>query len=268
MSAQPSLKDLLSVATDAGYIAGRRTLAYFNAEVAVEHKADDTPVTRADKEAELVIRERVTRFFPDHTVLGEEHGEQKGNPDYKWIIDPIDGTKSFIHGVPLYGVLIGVEVKGRPSVGVIYTPGTDEMVAAADGLGCTWNGRTARVSSVSRIEDATILAGSITRAVARSDAYMNLASKAKLNRGWGDAYGYVLVATGRAEIMLDPVINPWDCAPFPPIFREAGGKFSTWSGEDTIWGPDGVATNGALSEHVLKVLRAEKRNAKANMKID
>jgi histidinol-phosphatase len=265
---QHSLRDLLSVATDAAYIAGRRTLAYFNAEVAVEHKSDDTPVTRADREAELVIRERVARFFPDHAVLGEEHGEQKGNPDYKWIIDPIDGTKSFIHGVPLYGVLIGVEVRGRLSVGVIYAPGTDELVAAADGLGCTWNGRAARVSSVSRIEDATVLAGSVTRAIARSDAYVNLASRAKLNRGWGDAYGYLLVATGRAEVMLDPVINPWDCAPFPPIFREAGGRFTSWSGEDTIWGPDGVATNGALSEHVLKVLRAEKRNAKANMKID
>lgn len=263
-----SLKDILSVATDAAYLAGRRTLAYFNAEVAVEHKPDDTPVTRADKEAELVIRERIAEFFPDHGIVGEEHGETKGNPDYKWIIDPIDGTKSFIHGVPMYGVLIGVEIRGRSSVGVIYAPGTDEMVAAADGLGCSWNGRTARVSSVSRMEDATVLAGSITRAIARSDAYLKLAKSAKLNRGWGDAYGYLLVATGRAEVMLDPVINPWDCAPFPPIFREAGGRFSTWSGEDTIWGPDGCATNGALNAHVLGVLRAEKRNQNADMKTD
>jgi myo-inositol-1(or 4)-monophosphatase len=268
LSQNPTLRELLAVATDAAYVAGRRTLAYFNAEVAVEHKADDTPVTRADKEAELVIRERVGKFFPDHAVLGEEHGETKGNPDYKWIIDPIDGTKSFIHGVPLYGVLIGVEVRGRASVGVIYAPGTDEMVAAADGLGCTWNGRIARVSQVSRIEDATVLAGSITRAIARSDAYMNLASRAKLNRGWGDAYGYLLVATGRAEVMLDPVINPWDCAPLPPILREAGGRFTTWSGEETIWGRDGCATNGALNEHVLKILGAEKRRADADMRGD
>jgi histidinol-phosphatase len=268
LSQQPSLKDLLSVAADAAYIAGRRTLAYFNADVAVEEKSDETPVTRADREAELVIRERVARFFPDHAILGEEHGEQTGNPDYKWIIDPIDGTKSFIHGVPLYGVLIGVEVRGRPSVGVIYAPGTDELVAAADGLGCTWNGRTCRVSNVSRIEDATVLAGSITRAIARSDAYMNLAGRSKLNRGWGDAYGYLLVATGRAEVMLDPVINPWDCAPFPPIFREAGGRFTTWAGEDTIWGPDAVATNGALNDAVVKVLRAEERRSDAKMRGD
>lgn len=268
MPQQPSLKDLLSVATDAAYLAGRRTLAYFNAEVAVEHKSDDTPVTRADKEAELVIRERIAKFFPDHSVLGEEHGETKGNPDYKWLVDPIDGTKSFIHGVPMYGVLVGVEVKGRQSVGVIYAPGTDELVAAADGLGCTWNGRVSRVSSVSKLQDATVLAGSITRAMARSDAYGKIASQAKLNRGWGDAYGYLLVATGRAEVMLDPILNPWDCAPLPPILREAGGRFTTWKGEETIYGPDGVATNGALNETILSILRAENRHADADMRGD
>lgn len=264
----PTLRELLNVCTDAAYMAGRRTLAYFNTEVAVEHKADDTPVTRADREAEQVIRDRVARFFPGHGIVGEEQGETNGDPDYKWIIDPIDGTKSFIHGVPLYGVLIGVEVRGRASVGVIYCPGTDELVAAADGLGCTWNGRTARVSKVDRLADATLLSGSIIRALARSDAYETLSRRVKLNRGWGDAYGYLLVATGRAEIMLDPVINPWDCAPMPPIFREAGGRFTTWAGEETIWGPDGCATNGALNEQVLAVLRAERRDADADMKID
>ncbi len=255
-----ALRDLLSVATDAAYLAGRRTLAWFNAEVAVETKADDTPVTRADREAEQVIRERVARHFPDHSILGEEAGEAPGkDPNYKWIIDPIDGTKSFVKGVPMYGVLIGVEVRGRATVGVIYLPATDEMVAAADGLGCTWNGRRARVSDVSRIEDATLNTSSITGALARSDAYENLAGKVKINRAWGDCYGYVLVATGRAEVMLDPAINPWDCAPLPPILREAGGRFTTWAGEETIWGPDGVATNGALHGPVLSVLRSERR---------
>jgi histidinol phosphatase-like enzyme (inositol monophosphatase family) len=261
---EPSLRDLLSVAIDAAYLAGRRTLAYFNAEVAVETKTDNTPVTRADREAEQAIRERIARFFPDHSVLGEEAGEQRGgNPDYKWVIDPIDGTKSFIKGVPLYGVLIGVEVRGRASVGVVYLPATDELIAAADGLGCTWNGRRARVSDVSRIEDATLNTSSITASLGRSDAYENLIPRVKLNRGWGDCYGYMLVATGRAEIMLDPVIKPWDCAPLPPILREAGGRFTTWRGEETIWGPDGVATNGALHEQVLSVLRSERRRTSA-----
>ena len=266
---EPALRDLLSVATDAAYLAGRRTLAHFNAEVAVENKADATPVTVADREAEQVIRRRVARFFPDHAILGEEQGETAGrNPDYKWLIDPIDGTKSFIHGVPLYGVLIGVDVRGRPSVGVIYLPVTDEMIAAADGMGCTWNGRRARVSNVAKLEDATLSTSSITASLARSDAYENLLRRVKLNRAWGDCYGYALVATGRADVMLDPAIKPWDCGPLPTILREAGGRFTTWGGEETIWGPDGCATNGALNGQVLAALRAENRHPDADMKID
>jgi len=255
----PSLSTLLDLATEAAYLAGRRTLAYFNAGVEAEYKADNTPVTVADREAEQVIRRAIARHFPTHTVLGEEGGEASGDPDYKWIIDPIDGTKSFIHGVPLYGVLIGVEVKGRPQVGVIYMPALDEMLCAAEGFGARWNNRVARVSTIADLKDATLLAGSITRAIARSDAYENLASQVKLNRGWGDCYGYLLVATGRAEIMLDPQMNPWDCAPMLPILREAGGHFTTWAGEATIWGPDACATNGLLNPDVLKLLRAEKR---------
>ena len=254
------LRDLLNVAVDAAYLAGRRTLAHFNAEVAVESKADSTPVTIADREAERVIRERIGRFYPDHSILGEEQGASAGtNPDYRWYIDPIDGTKSFIHGVPMYGVLVAVEVRGRSSVGVAYLPATDEMIAAADGLGCTWNGRASRVSSVARVEDATMNTSTITASLKRSDAYENLIRRVKLNRGWGDAYGYALVATGRAEIMLDPVINPWDVAPMPVILREAGGRFTNWRGEETHLGPDGVATNGRLHEEVLAVLRAERR---------
>src|SRR5438105_8033960 len=137
----PSFKDLLSVATDAAFLPGRRTLAYFNTDLVIDTKSDNTPVTCADREAEQLIRDVITRQFPTHSILGEEHGTLDGNPDYKWIIDPIDGTKSFIHGVPMYGVLIGVEVRGRPSVGVIYLPALDEMLAAADSLGCTHNAR-------------------------------------------------------------------------------------------------------------------------------
>jgi histidinol phosphatase-like enzyme (inositol monophosphatase family) len=259
-----SLKDLLDVATEAAYLAGRRTLAYFNAGVAVETKEDDTPVTRADREAEEIIRAVVTKHFPTHTLIGEEHGATAGDPDFKWIIDPIDGTKSFIHGVPLYGVLIGVEVRGRPSVGVIYLPAQHEMIHAADGLGCRCNGRAARVSEVSRLEDATLLAGSITRAMDRSDAYSRLAHRVKLNRGWGDCFGYALVATGRAEVMLDPRMHPWDCAPMLPILREAGGHFATWSGEPTIWGPDAFACNARLYDEVLGILRSERRRTPAS----
>jgi len=257
----PSLKDLLSVAVEAAYAGGRRTLAYFNTRLEVETKPDATPVTRADREAEQVIREHIGRYFPTHSIVGEELGETRGTTDaYRWIIDPIDGTKTFIHGVPMYGVLIGVEVRGKPSVGAVYLPALDEMVSAADGLGCNWNGRVARVSEVASLSDALLLTTSVTRCQQRSDAYDTLVSKTKLHRAWGDCYGYVLVATGRAEIMLDPAMNPWDCAPLLPILREAGGHFQTWAGESTIWGPDAYATNGKLYAPVRHILLNENRH--------
>lgn len=255
---QPSLSDLLSVATDAAYAAGRRTLAYYNTGVAVETKADNTPVTRADREAEQLIRETILRHFPTHSILGEEGGIHEGDKTYRWIIDPIDGTKSFICGVPLYGVLIGVEVSGQPEVGVVYLPGTDDMISAATGLGCTWNSRRAQVSKTSKLSDAVVCCTSFTTAQSRSDAFDTISSKAKVTRGWGDCYGHVLVATGRADVMLDPRINPWDCAPLLPILQEAGGHYTTWTGEPTIWGPDGVSTNAALHREVMDVLKAEK----------
>src|SRR5262245_13411787 len=131
----PSLRDLLDLAIEAAHAGGKRTLAYFNTGVAVETKSDNTPVTCADREAEQVIRSIISRHFPDHSILGEESGEAKGDPRYKWIIDPIDGTKSFIHGVPLYATLIGLEVDSKPSIGVVYLPALDEMVYAATGMG-------------------------------------------------------------------------------------------------------------------------------------
>lgn len=255
---EPSLQDLLDVAIDAAYIAGRRTLAHFNAGVAVETKADDTPVTIADREAEQVIRARIGKTFPKHAILGEEGGSTAGDERYRWIIDPIDGTKSFIHGVPLYGVLIGVEVNGSADVGVCYLPALDEMLFAARGLGCHWNGRRARVSNVAALEQAALTTSSATSCLARSDAFEKLTARTRLNRGWGDCYGYVLVATGRAEIMLDPKMNPWDCAPFLPILEEAGGRFCSWDGKPTIWGKDAVATNAALFDPVLAILKDEK----------
>ena len=260
---QPSLADLLSVATEAAYLGGRRTLAYFNTDVAVEMKPDDTPVTCADRESERVIRERIRRAFPTHTILGEEGGTEDGDPEYRWIIDPIDGTKTFIRGVPFYGVLVGVEVQRRPSVGVVYLPALDEMVSAAIGHGCWWNGRRARVSDVSTLADAAVMVTSVWGMNLRSDAYERLAAATKFQRTWGDCYGYVLVATGRAEVMLDPRLSVWDCAPLLPILQEAGGHFTTWAGEATVWGSDGVGTNAALHRPVLEILASETRRSPA-----
>lgn len=250
-----NLNDLLSVAIEAAYLGGRKTLAFFNTGVPVEKKGDNTPVTRADRECEQLIREMVAKRFPTHTLVGEEWGTTAGDPEYKWIIDPIDGTKSFIHGVPLYGVLIGVEVRGVPSVGVVYLPALDEMVHAAKGMGCKWNGRPARVSPMAKLADAAVMSSSIVSCYNRSSGFAKVAAGSYLQRTWGDSYGYVLVATGRAEVMIDSAMNPWDCAAVMPIVEEAGGRFTTWAGEPTIWGKDGVASNGILHQQVLDLLK-------------
>ena len=250
----PTLSQLLDVAIDAAHLAGRRTLAHFNTTLSVETKPDQTPVTIADREAEAVCAEVIHRHFPTHAVRGEEHVNLPGDDRFTWIIDPIDGTKSFIHGVPLYGTLVACLIDSKPGVGVIYLPALNDLIAAADAEGCFWNGRRARCSDVTRIEEATILAGSITRAIDRSGAFRDLAGRAKLNRGWGDAFGYALVATGRAEVMLDPRISPWDCAAMPPIFREAGGWAGNWDGGQDIHGRDWLACCAGLKAEVLATL--------------
>lgn len=250
------LDDLLAVAQDAAYLAGRRTLAYFNTGVVPDMKSDDTPVTIADREAERVLRERIRQSYPAHGILGEEEGETAGtNASVRWIVDPIDGTKSFVAGVPLYGVLIGVEVEGVPRVGVIYLPALGDMIAARAGGGAFWNGRPCRVSAVSDMRQALVVTSSILRCQTRSPAFGELAKATRLQRTWGDAFGYALVATGRAEMMLDPAMKPWDCAPMPTILTEAGGRFSDWRGTETIHGADAFGTNGALYEATLALLR-------------
>jgi histidinol phosphatase-like enzyme (inositol monophosphatase family) len=251
-----NLEYFLDVAMEAAYTGGKRTLAYYNAGVAVETKSDDTPVTIADRESEAAIRAVIRARFPSHSILGEEEGESDGDPDYRWIIDPLDGTKSFVRGVPLYGSLVGLEIGGVAQVGAVYMPVLNEMLSAATGLGCRWNGRPARVSGIDRLEDATLLTTSSESVRKRGGVWDKLSSRTKLTRGWGDCYGYTLVATGRAEIMLDAGMNPWDCAPLLPILTEAGGRFTDWNGTPTIHGKDGFGTNGLLHDAVLEILRA------------
>jgi histidinol phosphatase-like enzyme (inositol monophosphatase family) len=253
---EPTLRELLDVAMDAAYLAGRRTLAYFQTGVRPDMKADNTPVTIADREAEEVVRQRVKAAYPHHAILGEEAGETQGDADYKWIVDPIDGTKAFVAGVPLYSTLVGVEVKGKASVGVIYLPALGEMVSAATGLGCTWNGRPCHVSNVCRLEDSLLVASSLIRTLENKPVFQKLIDRTRLQRTWGDAFGYALVATGRAEIMVDAGVSPWDAAPLLPIITEAGGRYTDWQGVPTIYGKDTFATNAALFEPVLEILNS------------
>ena len=250
---EPTLKDLLDVAIDAAYLAGRRTLGYFQTGVTPDIKADNSPVTIADREAEQIVRARIAAAFPDHAILGEEMGETKGNTDYRWLIDPIDGTVAFVAGVPLYSTLIGVEVRGVPAVGVIYMPALGEMVSAATGLGCTWNGRPCRVSSVDRLDNAVLLSSAFS-CWNETPQVAELASKTRLQRTWGDGYGYAMVATGRAEIMLDGTMSPWDRGPHLPILTEAGGRYTDWHGVPSIYGPGSLATNGLLHDAAVAIL--------------
>lgn len=252
----PDLRELLDAATHAARLAGKHTLRYFNHNVDVELKADKSPVTRADREAELIVKEYILSRFPTHSVLGEEHGSVEGDPDYQWVVDPIDGTKSFVHGVPLFTTLVGLQIKGRPAVGVIYVPALDEIVSAAEGMGCSWNGKPCRVSDVDKMSQALVLTSDATMSIDRSDAYMSLVRQCAYARTWGDGYGYVLVATGRAEVMIDAAMNPWDCCALIPVITEAGGVCTSWKGAPTIHGGDLFACNAKLAPIVSPILRA------------
>ncbi len=252
------LDEYLNFATETTYMAGRLTLAYYQTGVDVMLKPDATPVTEADKRAEELIRKRIETHFPDHGILGEEFGESLNeNASHRWIIDPIDGTKAFTHGVPLYGVLLGLEIEGRIEVGAAYFPALDEMLAAASGLGCWWNGRRARVSPKRALKESIVTTTSPTsfERLGKQETWQRLVNACWFARGWSDAYGYLLVATGRAEIMVDPIVNIWDCGPFPPIFREAGGYFGDWKGVETIYAGEALATSQELLPAVLSVMR-------------
>jgi len=257
------LEEILRTAIDAARAGGRTTLEYFRRAVPVEQKPDGSPVTVADRASEAAVRESIRARYPDSRIIGEEGGTLAGDPRVTWIVDPIDGTKSFVRGVPLYGVLIGVEVEGVPVVGVAYLPALDEIVHAARGLGCRWNGRPARVSSVEELSEATVLTTSVRAVERRGVPFRRLIAATGLHRGWGDCYGHVLVATGRAEIMLDPSVSVWDNAPFLPILEEAGGRFTDWSGAATIWGSDSLSTNGRLHEGALELLAGASPNPRA-----
>jgi histidinol-phosphatase len=251
-----NLDDYLAFAIQTAIDAGGIALAHYQTGVAVELKPDRSPVTLADRGAEQAIRQAIADRYPDHSVVGEEYGADERPSPFKWVVDPIDGTKSFVRGVPLFGTLIGLEIDGRVEVGVCHLPALGETVAAASGLGCTWNGRTARVSQTRSLEEATVLCSDSRMLGERlGDRRQAFERATGLLRAWGDCYGYCLVATGRADVMIDPAMNPWDCAALVPILREAGGRFTDWAGAERIDGGDAVGTNGELHDAVLDLLR-------------
>ena len=253
------LNELLQFAVELGRGAGDITLEYFRKKPETSKKSDGSYVTIADRQAESYLREQIARRFPKDGVLGEEEGESAGTSGRRWIVDPIDGTFAFVHGVPFYGVLIALEIEEEMSVGVINIPALGELVSAAKGVGCFLNGEPARVSNTSELKDALLLATDFTSCAKYGfgPAAESLQARAKASRTWGDCYGYVLVATGRSDIMLDPVMNLWDCAPLLPIMEEAGGTFTDWRGVRTVAGGNSIATNGILFDEVMRLVGQE-----------
>jgi histidinol-phosphatase len=202
------------------------------------------------------LRSQIREIFPNDTIIGEEEAEYQGSSERRWIIDPLDGTFSFVHGVPLYGVLIGLEIRSETILGVVNMPAIDELVYAAQGCGCFWNGQRTSTSQTDQLSDALLLSTDfgISPNYGLEEGLKQLQRTVAARRTWGDCYGHVLVATGRADIMLDPVMKIWDCAALLPIIEEAGGTFTDWYGERTIYAGNALSSNGLLFEQVRKVI--------------
>ena len=251
-----SLDQELEVAQQLVKRAGAFTLDYFGKAIDVETKADDSPVTVADRGAEALIREGLEKTFPHDGILGEEHGEKAGSSGRRWIIDPIDGTQSFIRGVPFYGTLVGLEIGEEVPLGIMGFPALGMNLWAVSGQGAWRDGTRISVSKIPRLAEGTVLTtdASPRHFGSEAEAFARILGRCGRQRGWGDCYGYALVAMGQAEAMFDPVLASWDCAPMLPILEEAGGRFVDWRGHRTIHGLSGVATNGLVHDEVFTIL--------------
>jgi len=246
---------LLAVAVEAARAAGAVALQYYRGGVAVTLKPDATPVTQADREGEAIIRDVIGRAFPDHGFLGEELGAE-GPRDVRWIVDPIDGTKNFVRGIPIWAVLIAFEEHGAVTAGVMLNPVTGDLVTARKGAGAFVNGAPARVSDQARLGDAFLVhAGlGLVRATPYWDGFVRLIDATERQRGFGDYYGYALVAEGKADIYAELDLKPWDLAPARIVVEEAGGRFTDFEGRDSIYTGTALATNGRLHDAVLALL--------------
>ena len=249
-------RNLLEFAVEVAWRAGRIALAHYQTGITAETKPDASPVTAADQAAEQRARELIETRFPHDGIVGEEFGTLRADAERRWILDPIDGTRTFLRGVPLFGSLLALEENGESVIGVMYFPALDETVYAARGEGCWWNGRRALVSDETQLDHALVLATDVEN-IERHQlqaGWNRVRSRAGLVRTWGDCYGHALVATGRAEAMFDPVMSIWDAAALQPIIEEAGGVFTDWQGNATHNGGSAVSTNTALARDIRTLI--------------
>jgi histidinol phosphatase-like enzyme (inositol monophosphatase family) len=251
-----TLDERVAPAAELARITGTVAVRHYRTNLTVETKHDGSQVTVDDLDAETAALAWVQSRFPQDGVLGEELGEERPGAARRWIIDPIDGTKAFVRGTPLWGSLVALCEGERVLAGAAYFPAVDELVAAAPGAGCWWNGRRCHVSSVGSLADATVLTTDerFPENPERAAGFRALARVASVSRTWGDCFGYLLVATGRAEVMCDGTMSVWDAAALQPIIEEAGGVFTDWLGVATAFGGSAVATNRVLADQARATL--------------
>ena len=250
------LDHTLAVAIEAAQAAGRVALKFYRTGFEVSLKADDTPVTQADREAERTVIEVLSAAFPEHGFLGEELGA-RGATAVRWIIDPIDGTKNFIRRIPVWATLIALEEHGELTVGVIHNPVTGDLYAARRGGGAFANGERIHVSTIGDLGHASLIhAGlGLVRRTAHWDGLVRLLERTERQRGFGDYLGYTLVAEGKAEIYAEVDIKAWDLAPCRVLVEEAGGRFTDFAGQPSIYSGTALASNGQLHDVALRTLR-------------
>lgn len=251
----------LEVAIAAAKAAGGVALRYFRSGVLVEYKRDRSPVTQADRECELRIVEILREGFPDYGVVGEEFGEIQGTAAAagrpKWIIDPIDGTKNFIRGIPYFATLIGLEEDGEITAGVVYAPAVDDLLYAQKDYGAFDRDGRLRVSPVGSLREGLVVFGGIDvfRQAGRWSSFERLVRASGRQRGFGDYFGHTFVARGQAEAMVELDLQPWDMAAIKIVIEEAGGRFTDFTGAATIYGGNAIASNGLVHDEILSLLR-------------
>ncbi|HXF60253.1 MAG TPA: histidinol-phosphatase [Caldilineaceae bacterium] len=255
LEARAGLREWMEFAHHLAALSAEPIRRYFRAGITVELKDDLSPVTIADRQAEEVMREAILRAYPDHGILGEEFGHHRPDADYQWVLDPIDGTKSYISGSFLFGTLIALVYRGRPILGVIHQPLLGDFLIG-DGAHAWLNGRPVSVRPCRRVEDAVMLNTSHWNVFNHQDgaAFEALSRRVQRYHNWGDCHGYYLVAVGGADIMTDPILNTWDLMALIPIIEGAGGRITDWQGRDPIGGSGAVATGGAIHDAVIRLL--------------
>jgi histidinol-phosphatase len=247
------------VALQAARAAGEYALGYFDHDIAVEWKADHSPVTLADRGAEQLLRKELLGRFPGDGFLGEEFGDTPGSSGYRWIIDPIDGTRSFVRGIPIWGTMVGLEFKGELIAGVVALPAMKQIYHALRGAGAFRDERRLHVSRVDAMAKAHVYYSSISwfQKAGHEKQFLDLVRQTERQRGFGDFYGFLMVAQGSGEIMVEYGVHPWDLAALVPILEEAGGKLTAWDGKLDIDKPDVLASNGLLHEPALHIIRSD-----------